>query len=111
VRLTEGALVVRYQSTSSGNIEREARRLKKMGLVEGVHFTVKMPEGSRQGYVSILREGLAYAAWLSVYTKDEQQRKLAAKFVNYILQRAKEAGEKVYEKAKEIIGEGRARAL
>jgi hypothetical protein len=29
--------------------------------------------------------------------------------VNYILQRAKKAGEKVYEKAKEIIGEGKAR--
>ncbi len=111
VRLTEGALVVRYQSTNSGNIEREARRLKKMGLVEGVHFTVKMPEGGRQGYVRILKEGLAHAAWLSVYGKDEQKRGLAAEFVEYILQKAEKAGEEVYEKAKEIIEEGRARAL
>jgi len=36
---------------------------------------------------------------------------LAAEFVEYILRRAREAGEKVYEKAKEIIEEGRARAL
>jgi hypothetical protein len=110
LRLVEGALVVRYQSTNSGNIEREARRLRQMGLKEGVHFTVKRPEEGRQGYVRILKEGLERAAWLSVYGKDEQQR-LAADFVEYILQRAREAGEKVYEKAREIIEEGRARAL
>jgi hypothetical protein len=52
---------------------------------------------------------LAYAARLSVYGKDEQQRKLAARFVEYILRRAEEAGKEVYEKAKEIIEEGKAR--
>jgi GTP1/Obg family GTP-binding protein len=41
--------------------------------------------------VNILREGSAYAAWLSVRGKDEQQ-KPAAEFVEYILQRAEEAG-------------------
>ena len=41
--------------------------------------------------MNILREGLAYAAWLSVRGKDEQQ-KPAAEFVEYILQRAEEAG-------------------
>jgi hypothetical protein len=41
--------------------------------------------------------------------KDKQQRKLAAEFVEYILQRAREAGEEVYEKAAKIIEEGRAR--
>ncbi len=69
-----------------------------MGLEEDRHFTVKMPEGDRDGYVSVLKEGLAHAAWLSVHGSGEQQR-LAADFVEYILQRAKEAGEKVYEKA------------
>jgi hypothetical protein len=69
---------------------------------------VKMPEGGRDGYVSILKEGLSYAAWLSVHGSGEQQ-KLVARFVEYILQRAKEAGEEVYEKAKEIIEEGKAR--
>ncbi len=103
-----GGLEVRYQSTNSYSIEQETQRLKKMGLEEGVHFTVKMPEGGRYGYVSILREGLAHAAWLSVRGKGERQ-KLAADFVEYILQRAEKAGDDVYEKAREIIEEGKAR--
>jgi hypothetical protein len=49
---------------------------------------------------------LAYAAWLSVHGKDEQQRRLAAKFVELILHRAEEAGDDVYEKVKKIIEEG-----
>jgi hypothetical protein len=53
------ALDVRYQSTNPGNIEREAQRLRDMGLEEDRHFTVRMPEGGREGYVSILKEGLA----------------------------------------------------
>ena len=80
-----------------------------MGLEEGRHFTARMPEGGREGYVSILREGLAHAAWLSVRGKDEQQRRLAAELVEYILQRAKEEGDDVYEKAQKIIEEGKAR--
>jgi hypothetical protein len=109
VRLARsGALIVRYQSTNSDNIEREVQRLREMGLEEGEHFTVKMPEGEKAGYVSILKEGLAHAAWLSVRGEGERQR-LAAEFVSYILQRAKEAGDDVYEKVREIIGEGKAR--
>ncbi len=57
----------------------------------------------------IRREGLAYAAWLSVHGKDEQQRRRAAEFVEYILQRAKEAGEDVRKKAEEVVEEGKAR--
>ncbi len=57
----------------------------------------------------IRREGLAHAAFLSVYGKDEQQRRLAADFVEYILQRAEKAGKEVYEKAREIIEEDKAR--
>ncbi|MFP3200496.1 MAG: PaRep2b protein, partial [Thermoproteus sp.] len=102
-----GALAIRYQSTNPGNIEREAKRLEAMGLEEGVHFAVKMPEGG-MGYVSILREGLARAAWLSIHGSGDQQ-KLAAEFVDYILQRAEEEGEKVHEKALEVVEEGRAR--
>jgi hypothetical protein len=67
VGLAKGALMVRFSSTSRKNIEWEAQRLRDMGLVEGVHFSVKMPEEGRYGYVSILKEGLAYAAWLSVH--------------------------------------------
>jgi hypothetical protein len=81
-----------------------------MGLVKGVLFTVKMPKGGKAGYVSVLKEGLAYATWLSVYGKDKEQRELAAEFVEYILQRARERGDDVYEKAREIVKEGKERA-
>jgi len=106
-----GGLEVRFSSTNRYSVEREAQRLEKMGLVEGVHFVVKMLEEGRYGYVSILREGLAYATWLSVYGKDEQQRRLAADFVEYILQRAEKAGDDVYEKASMIIEEGKTRGF
>jgi hypothetical protein len=62
-----------------------------MGLVEGRYFSVKMPGGGGRGYALILKEGLKRAAWLFVHGSGEQQ-KLAAEFVEYILQRAKEAG-------------------
>jgi len=104
-----GALVVRFGSTDRNSIEREAQRFRDMGLVEGRHFTVKMPEEGRYGYVRVLKEGLAYAAWLSVHGKDEQQRRLAADFVEYILQRAEKEGDAVYEKVKEIVKEGKER--
>jgi hypothetical protein len=103
-----GALEVKYQSTDPDSIQHEAQRLREMGLVEGVHFTVKMPEGGGMGYVRVLREGLAYAARLSVYGSG-RQRDLAARFVEHILRRAEEAGEEVYEKVREVIDEGRAR--
>ncbi len=107
VRLARsGALEVRYMSTNPDSIEREAKRLRGMGLVEGRHFTAKMPEGGKKGYVYILREGLAYAAWLSVHGEGEQRR-LAAEFVEYILERAGEEGDEVYEKAEEVVDRGR----
>jgi hypothetical protein len=104
-----GALMVVFSSTDPGNIVREKRRLRAMGLEEGRHFSVKMLEEGRDGYVYIRREGLEHAAFLSVYGKDEQQRRLAAEFVEYILQRAKEAGEDVRKKAEEVVEEGKAR--
>jgi hypothetical protein len=110
VRLTRsGALEVKYQSTNPDSIKQETQRFREMGLKEGVHFTVKMPDGDSYGYVSILKEGLARAARLSVYGKDEDQRKLAAAFVELILQRAEEAGDDVRKKAEEIIEKGKAR--
>jgi len=108
VGLKDGALDVIFGSTNPDSIARETQRLENIGLVEGVHFTVKMPEGGKASYISILKEGLAHAAWLSVHGSGERQ-KLAARFVEYILRRAWEAGEEVYEKAKEIIEEGKAR--
>jgi hypothetical protein len=107
VRLVEGALEVRFGSTDPDSIKREVQRLGKMGFEEGRHFTVKI-EGSGKGYVYIRREGLAYAAWLSVHGSGKQ-RELAAEFVEYILQRAREKGEDVYGKALEVVEEGKAR--
>jgi hypothetical protein len=103
-----GALLVRFTSTAPDSIEREAQRLREMGLMEGNHFTVRMPEEGRYGYVLILKEGLEHAAWLSVHGSGERQR-LAAGFVEHILQRAEEKGEKVYEKVLKVMEEGKAR--
>jgi hypothetical protein len=108
VRLKKGALEVRFSSPNPDSVEREAWRLGEVGLEEGRHFTVKMPEGGRLGYVYILREGLAYAAWLSVHGSGEQRR-LAEDFISYILERAKEEGEDVRRKVEEIVKEGKAR--
>jgi len=55
VRLIEGALVVRFSSPNLDGIEREAQRLREMGLEEDKHFTVKMPKGDKRGYVLILK--------------------------------------------------------
>ncbi|MFP3267829.1 MAG: PaRep2b protein, partial [Thermoproteus sp.] len=106
VQLTEGALAIRYRSTSPKSIERIAEELRRMGLEEEKHFTVKMPKGKGRGHVRILKEGLERAAWLSVHGSGEQQR-LAADFVSYILQRAGEEGEDVRKKAEEIVDRGR----
>ncbi len=108
VGLIEGALVVRFGSTDPVSIQREVQRLSDMGLEEDRHFAVKMPEGGREGYVSILRKGLERAARLSVHGSGEQQ-KLAAGLVEHILRRAEEEGEEVYRKALEVVEEGRAR--
>jgi hypothetical protein len=109
VRLARsGSLVISFSSTNSNNIKQEAQRLREMGLEEGKHFVTKMPESGKKGYISILKEGFKHAAWLSVHGSGEQQR-LAAYFVEYILQRAKEKGEKVYEKVLKVVEEGKAR--
>jgi hypothetical protein len=105
-----GALEVKYQSTNLDSIKQEAQRLRDMGLEEGRHFTVKMPEEGRYGYVYIRREGLKHAVWLSVHGSG-RQRELAAEFVEYILQRAKEGGEDVYRKALEVVEEGNGEGL
>jgi Fe2+ transport system protein FeoA len=47
VGLVDGALVVRFNSTDPDSIAREAQRLRDMGLKEGKHFTVEMPDGGQ----------------------------------------------------------------
>ena len=112
VRLSiSGGLAVRHRSIDRNSIEQVAQRLREMGLEEGRHFSVEMPDGGKEGYALILKSGLLRAARLSVRGKDKQQRELAAEFMNLILQRAEEAcggAEQcaVYEK---IIEEGKAR--
>jgi len=108
VGLKDGALEVRFSSPNPDSIERETRRLGEVGLKEGRHFTVKMPEGGRLGYVNILRKGLVHAAWLSVHGSGEQRR-LAEDFISYILERAKEEDEDVRRKVEEMVKEGKTR--
>ncbi len=105
VGLVHGALEVIHNSTDPNSIRREVQRLKEMGLEEGRHFTVKMPEDGGIGYVRVLKEGLAYIAWLSVYGNKEQ-RKLAEAFIELILQRAEDVDTEVRKKAKEILEKG-----
>jgi hypothetical protein len=107
VRLVEGVLVVSFRSTNLDKIKQETQRFREMRLEEGRHFTVKMPEGGKKGYVYILRKGLEHIAWLSVHVS-EDQRKLAAEFVKYILQRAEEKGENVRKKVEEVVEEDKA---
>ena len=97
--------MVRYRSTNRNSIEQMVQRLRNMGLEEGKHFTVGMPEEGREGYILILRKGLERAAWLSVHGEGEQQR-LAAAFVEHILKMAKDKGDDVRKKAEEIVMKG-----
>ena len=54
VRLSSsGSLEVRFVSIGPDSIKQEAQRLRDMGLVEGEHFSAKMPEEGRDGYVSV----------------------------------------------------------
>ncbi len=55
VRLVEGALEVRFSSTSRESLEEVAREFKAMGLEKGVHFTVRW--GGERDFVSLLAEG------------------------------------------------------
>jgi hypothetical protein len=110
MRQLDHTLKVIFATTNPYSVAREVQRLRKMGLVEGVHFTVKMPKGGRPGYVRLLKKGLKRIAWLSAHGSGKQ-RKLAAEFVEYVLQRAKEEGEEVYERVRKIVEEGRARGF
>jgi hypothetical protein len=109
VRLTNsGGIAVKFRSTDPHSIEQVAQRLREMGLKEDRHFTVKMPKDGSEGYISILKKGLTYAAWLSVYGS-KTQRELAEAFIKLILLRAEEAGEEVHKKVEKIVNEGKSR--
>ncbi|MFZ8810457.1 MAG: PaRep2b protein [Pyrobaculum sp.] len=101
--MRNGAFEVRFGSTNPDKVEREAQRLREMGLVEGPHFTVRRPEGGKLGYVYIRREGLRRVA-----TAAARGNAAAAEFVELLLQRAEEAGVAVRDKVKKVVEEGRA---
>jgi hypothetical protein len=111
VRLVEGALVVRFSSTDPNSIEQEAQRLEKMGLKRGVHFTVKMPEEGRDGYVYIRREGLALRRLALLSTARMNSRgELAAAFVElHTPEGRRRRATTCHRKALEIIEEGMSR--
>jgi hypothetical protein len=81
VRLVKGALVVSFRSTSRESLEEVAREFKAMGLVEGVHFTVRWSGG--RGRVSLLAEGVRRLAWVSIHG-EEGQRRRAAEFLKFL---------------------------
>jgi hypothetical protein len=106
MRLVEGALVVRFSSTSRESLEEVAREFKAMGLEEGVHFTVRW--GGGMGRVSLLAEGVRRLAWISVHGEGEQRRR-AAEFLKFLEEKAKAKGAKVLIKLEALVEEGRSR--
>ncbi len=99
-----------FESTNPDSIRREAERLMRLGLREGVHFTVKMPSGGEEGYIYVtasMREpidGVKELARLSVHAEDPQIRDEARRFLEHLLARA--IGE-MREKLERLIEEGR----
>jgi hypothetical protein len=108
VALARGALVVRFRSTSRESLEEVAREFKAMGLVEGVHFTVRW--GGGRGYVSLLAEGVRRLAWVSEHGEGEQRRR-AAEFLKFLEERAKAKGGEVFRKLEALLEEGRSRGV
>ena len=83
-------------------LEREAHLLREIGLIEGRHFTLKMPEDGKTGRLRILARGMAHIAWLSVHGS-EGQRELAKEFLERVLRAAQIEGESAYRRVKKII--------
>jgi hypothetical protein len=90
-------------------LEREAQLLREMGLVEGRHFALKMPEGGRVGHVRILARGLERIAWLSVRGTG-RQRELAEEFLERVLCAAGAEGGDVYRRVKKAVDRGASRS-
>ncbi len=106
VRLVEGALVVRFSSTSRESLDEVAREFKAMGLVEGVHFAVKW--GGERGRVHLLAKGVRRLAWLSIHG-EEGQRQRAAEFLKFLEAKARAKGGEVLRKLEALLEEGRSR--
>jgi hypothetical protein len=99
-------LVVRFSSADRESLEDVVREFKAMGLVEGVHFTVKWSGG--RGSVYLLAEGVRRLAWVSTYGEEEQRRR-AAEFLKFLEAKARAKGEEVLRKLEALVEEGRSR--
>ncbi len=106
VRLVEGALVVSFSSTSRESLEEVAGEFKAMGLVEGVHFTVRW--GGGRGRVYLLTEGVRRLKWVSIHG-EEEQRQRAAEFLKFLEEKARAKGGEVLRKLEALLEEGRGR--
>ncbi len=106
VDLTRDALHVRYRSTSRESLEEVAREFKAVGLVEGVHFTVR--RGGERGFVSLLAEGVRRLKWVSIHGEGEQKWR-AAEFLKFLEEKARAKGGEVLRKLEALLEEGRGR--
>jgi hypothetical protein len=77
-----------------------------MGLVEGVHFSVRWSGG--RGRVYPLAEGVRRLAWVSIHG-EEGQRQRAAEFLKFLKARAGAKGAEVLKKLEALLEEGRSR--
>jgi uncharacterized protein YkuJ len=108
MRLVKGALVVSFSSADRESLEEVAREFKAMGLVEGVHFTVKW--SGRRGRVYLLTEGVRRLKWVSEHG-EEGQRRRAAEFLKFLEERAKAKGAEVLRRLEALVEEGRSRGV
>ncbi len=105
-RLVKGALEVSFSSADRESLEEVAREFKAMGLVEGIHFTVRWSGG--RGSVYLLAEGVRRLAWLSIHGEGEQRLK-ATKFLKFLEAKARAKGGEVLRKLETLLEEGRSR--
>jgi hypothetical protein len=106
MRHVSGTLIVSFSSTSRESLEEVAGEFKAMGLVEGVHFTVRWSGG--RGRVYLLAEGVKRLAWLSIHG-EEGQRQRAAEFLKFLKEKAEAKGGEVLRKLEALLEEGRSR--
>jgi hypothetical protein len=87
-------------------LEEVAREFKAVGLVEGVHFTVRW--GGGRGRVYLLAKGVRRLKWVSIHGEGEQRRR-AAEFLKFLEEKARAKGGEVLRKLEALLEEGRSR--
>ncbi len=98
---------MRFNPTSRESLEEVAGEFKAMGLVEGVHFTVRW--GGGRGRVYLLAEGVRRLKWVSIHG-EEGQRRRAAEFLKFLEEKAKKKkSDEVLRKLEALVEEGRSR--